>query len=70
MRNYQQDPDVESAFYTVEELAEYLRLSEATIYRKAKMGTIPGVQIGRSWRFRRTTIEEWIRKNSQYQIQG
>ncbi|MBS3052755.1 MAG: helix-turn-helix domain-containing protein [Candidatus Aenigmarchaeota archaeon] len=70
MNDYQQGPNVESPFYTVGELAVYLRVCEATIYRMAKKGTIPGAQIGRSWRFHKDTIEKWIRENSQYQLQG
>lgn len=46
---------------TVAELAEYLGLAKDTIYRKAKAGEIPGMRIGRSWRFPQDVIDEWLR---------
>jgi excisionase family DNA binding protein len=46
---------------TVGEVASYLRLSEATIYRMAKAGRIPGRRVGRSWRFSSQQIREWFR---------
>ncbi|MCX6027094.1 MAG: helix-turn-helix domain-containing protein [Chloroflexi bacterium] len=44
----------------VHEVARYLRLSEAKIYRMAKQGTIPAFQAGRAWRFRKDLIDDWI----------
>jgi len=49
---------------TVQEVAQYLRLAEATIYRLAQAGEIPGVKVGRTWRFKRTLIDEWFRQQS------
>jgi excisionase family DNA binding protein len=46
---------------TVEEVAEYLGLAKDTVYRKAKAGEIPGVRIGRSWRFPQDIVDEWLR---------
>ena len=43
----------------VHEVARYLRISEAKIYRLAKSGAIPAFQVGRAWRFRRDLIDEW-----------
>jgi nitrogen PTS system EIIA component len=45
---------------TIEEVAEYLRVSERTVYDWAQKGTIPGGKLGTSWRFRRSDIEEWL----------
>lgn len=50
---------------TVAELAEYLGLAKDTIYRKAKAGEIPGVRIGRSWRFPQDVIDEWLREKAE-----
>ena len=36
---------------TAKELASYLKLTEATIYKLASQGKIPGFKIGDSWRF-------------------
>ena len=45
-------PDV----VTAGEAAKYLRVSKATILRHANRGLVPGVRIGRQWRFSRRTI--------------
>lgn len=46
---------------TVTELADYLGLAKDTIYRKARADEIPGVRIGRNWRFLQDVIDEWLR---------
>jgi excisionase family DNA binding protein len=38
-------------FVTAKEVGRYLKLSEATIYKLAASGEIPGFKIGDSWRF-------------------
>ncbi|MBI3988659.1 MAG: helix-turn-helix domain-containing protein [candidate division NC10 bacterium] len=50
---------------TVTELAKYLGLAKDTVYRKAKAGEIPGVRIGRSWRFPKDLIDEWLRRKAE-----
>ncbi|MBN1317209.1 MAG: helix-turn-helix domain-containing protein [Anaerolineales bacterium] len=54
-------PDIQDQILTVEELASYLRLSTATIYRMAQTGEMPAKRVGRSWRFSQTLIDEWLR---------
>jgi excisionase family DNA binding protein len=55
------DPSSEAAkLMTVPELATYLRLSQAKIYRMAQAGQVPAIRIGRSWRFQRARIEAWL----------
>lgn len=41
---------------TVKDTAVYLRLSEMTVLRLAGQGLIPGVKIGRQWRFQKEVI--------------
>jgi excisionase family DNA binding protein len=48
---------------TIKELSEYLDLAEITVYRLAQRGELPGIKIGKSWRFRKARVNEWIRKN-------
>jgi len=50
---------------TVHDLAEYLRLSEAKIYRLANAGKVPGCRMGKSWRFKKELIDEWIRRETE-----
>ena len=45
---------------TIAELADYLRLPQATLYRLAREGAIPGVKVGRNWRFHRKAVEQWL----------
>ena len=40
-----------SKFMTLEELADYLRVTRATIHRLLKRNEIPAFRIGRRWRF-------------------
>ena len=53
--------EADNEILTVDEVAAYLKLSEATIYRMAKTGRIPAKRIGRSWRFSKELIDEWFR---------
>ena len=39
------------------ELAEYLKLTEVTIYKYANEGKIPGIKIGSRWRFYKDKID-------------
>lgn len=45
---------------TIRELANYLSLSERTIYRLIEEGTIPALKIGGQWRFEQKTLDEWV----------
>ena len=49
---------------TLEEVAEYLRLSVHTIYKMAQKGKIPALKAGKKWRFRKEDIDKWLRGNS------
>jgi excisionase family DNA binding protein len=51
---------------TVRDVANYLRLSEAKVYRLAKGGYVPSFRLGKSWRFRRDLLDEWITKETQH----
>ena len=47
---------------TVSEVAQYLRVNPQTVYRKAKVGELPAVRIGRAIRFRRVELDAWLRQ--------
>lgn len=47
---------------TIHEIAEYLKIKEKTAYALVARGDIPGFKVGGSWRFRRSEIEKWIKK--------
>ena len=50
----------EEGVFTVQELASYLRMKPLTIYKHASCGKLPGFKVGSHWRFKRTTIDQWI----------
>ncbi len=45
---------------TVKEVAGFLRLKEATVCRLASEGKLPGVKVGKSWRFDRAALERLV----------
>ncbi|WP_372795384.1 PTS sugar transporter subunit IIA [Pontiella sp.] len=45
---------------TIEEVAEYLRVSERTVYDWAQKGDLPGGKLGTTWRFKRNDVENWV----------
>ncbi|MBA4421672.1 MAG: DNA-binding protein [Syntrophus sp. (in: bacteria)] len=45
---------------TVKEVANFLRLKEATVCRLASEGKLPGVKVGKSWRFDRAALERLV----------
>lgn len=45
---------------TIQEVSEYLRVSERTVYDWAIKNMIPCGKIGTSWRFKRSEIEKWV----------
>ncbi len=48
---------------TAKELAEYVQLNPLTVYKKVKAGEIPYIRLGRSIRFKKEQIDEWLEKN-------
>ena len=45
---------------TPKQVADYLKMSVLTVYKHAKLGTIPGFRIGNSWRFDKNKIDEQL----------
>ena len=46
---------------TLEETANYLRLSEETDARQALRGQLPGRRIEETWRFLKAALDDWLR---------
>ena len=46
--------------WDVAEAAKFLRIHPKTLRDKARRGVIPGVQVGRLWRFRASALNEWL----------
>ena len=58
-KNIQKEND-ELTILTVHDVAEYLRMSEAKVYRLVKEGELPVVRIGKTWRFRKDLLDNWL----------
>jgi len=59
----------DNAIMTIGEVADYLKVTERTIYRLAGAKQIPAFKVGGSWRFSKADIDAWIKKQSE-QDQG
>lgn len=55
-------PGTQSAgdILTIRQLAEYLMISEKTVYRMLDRNQLPAVRVGAQWRFRRQDIDAWL----------
>ena len=47
---------------SLNELAEYLRVSKSTLYQLSEAGKIPSFKVGKQLRFRKNAIDKWIAK--------
>ncbi len=54
----------ESEILTIKQVADYLKVTERTIYRLAAAKKIPAFKVGGTWRFRATDIDGWIADQS------
>ncbi len=45
---------------TIEEASKYLRIPLSSLYKLAQDGKIPCQKVGRHWRFRKETIDNWL----------
>lgn len=52
--------ETQTDIMTIREVADYLKLTEKTAYRRTAEGKIPGFKVGGSWRFKRSELEDWI----------
>jgi len=52
----------EKRLLTIDEVAEFLHMNPMTVYSWVKDGKIPAFKIGKVWRFRKTEIDEWLKK--------
>lgn len=57
--------DVSETFLTPEQAAQMLNLSAYTVRAYARQGIIPAHKIGRTWRFSKADLEEWVLTDGQ-----
>lgn len=46
--------------WTLEEVANYLRVTKKTIYRLLEKDSIPATKVGRQWRFSKASVDAWL----------
>jgi PTS system nitrogen regulatory IIA component len=51
---------INSALMTIEDLADYLKVTRRTIYEWVKHNKIPAVKLVGQWRFKKDKIDAWI----------
>ncbi|WP_224795703.1 MULTISPECIES: helix-turn-helix domain-containing protein [Pseudomonas] len=54
----------EGEILTIKQVADYLKVTERTIYRLAAAKKIPAFKVGGTWRFSRADIDSWIKLQS------
>ena len=52
------------ALMTLQEVANYLRVTTKTIYRLLDARRIPARKVGRQWRFDKDSIDSWLSQES------
>ena len=50
--------------FTLDEVANYLKVGKRTIYRLVAEKKIPAFKAGGAWRFTRADIDQWIREQA------
>ena len=55
---------------TIREVAEYLKVTEKTVYGLVQRRQIPGFKVGGQWRFRREDLDSWIASQTADTVQG
>ena len=62
--NVQKDNPISSIstepLWTIDDVAKYLRLEPNTVREMARDKKIPGIKVGRVWRFRPKEIKSWL----------
>jgi len=56
---------INSGLMTIEDLADYLKVTRRTIYDWLKQNKIPAVKLVGQWRFKKDKIDAWLDNQSQ-----
>ena len=56
------------AVLTLEEVADYLRLSQERVLRQLELGRLPGREIDGEWRVPKATLDEWLKGPDQRSV--
>jgi excisionase family DNA binding protein len=57
-------PPTTPEIMTTSDLAVYLQMSPASLYKLVQRGSVPGHKVGRHWRFHKVSIDSWLQESS------
>ena len=57
---------ISNELMTMEDLAEYLKVTRRTIYDWLKHNKIPALKLVGQWRFKKDRIDEWLEEQSRH----
>ncbi len=57
---------VNSNLMTIEDLAEYLKVTRRTIYDWLKHNKVPALKLVGQWRFKKDKIDDWLESQTQH----
>ena len=52
---------LQDRWLSVDEIAAYLGIKSATVYKWIDRKNMPAHKVGRLWKFRKEEIDEWVR---------
>lgn len=52
---------MEDRWLSVKEITEYLGIRRETLYKWIERKGMPGVRVGRIWRFKKEEVDAWLR---------
>ena len=55
----------EGEILTLKQVADFLKVTERTIYRRAAAKKIREFRVGGTWRFSKAEINQWIQRQSE-----
>lgn len=70
VQNENNPAQASESLWTVDEVAEYLKLQPETIRSMARRGELPAIKLGKVWRFTKTAIHEKLNANIDFSSPG
>lgn len=49
---------------TIDDLAAYIQLSKSSLYKLVQEGKVPGVKVGKHWRFHKDAVDDWLQRRN------
>lgn len=50
------------SWFSVEEIAQHLRISKETVYRWLEKEKIPAHRVSKQWRFKPSEVDKWVKR--------